>query len=487
MMNINISIRRKKASSPASHIVCGNTDYQITFTFDSEWDAYDVKTARFIWNGQYVDVVFTGNVCPVPTIRDATLCMVGVYAGDLHTTTPAYIKCDRSILCGEGSPAAPTEDVYAQIMKLLNNGGPGGGGGGVTSWNDLEDKPFDSVREWVEELPRSTFTNVRKSGNVYEVSIKNENFHCCDGFVDGDTYVVEWDGEEYECVAYASGSIVHIGGTGWPFRIWHTSSMAYCSFADERDSVTIAVRHFADNVTKIDPKYIPTISWDSLSDKPFGEDENGRVVQIDPKYVNIPPVFWDEVLRKPFGDNDDGTVTKIDPKYLPDNIGGGGGASSWHELTGKPFYAQAGDPVLGETALPIADGQTALPDVVPLTPGELYVVRWNGVEYACEAIAMEMEGLNIITLGDFAAMAGEGYSTGEPFILIFLDSDGAEAMGMGIMGAVYDGSETVVLSIHKPVVHPIHQDYIVLTSPNGTKYRLSVSDSGALSATEVTV
>ena len=49
-----------------------------------------------------------------------------MFAGDLHTTTPAYFACVPSILCGNGIPADPTPDVYAQIMELLNNISLGG-------------------------------------------------------------------------------------------------------------------------------------------------------------------------------------------------------------------------------------------------------------------------------------------------------------------------------------------------------------------------
>lgn len=128
---ISIPVRRKKASSPVEHIVCGNSDYQIAFNFDEEWSAYETKTARFIWNGRFADVVFVGDVCDVPVISNARWCSVGVFAGDLRTTTPALIACDKSILCGEGVPADPTPDVYAQIMELLNSGG-GGGADGVS-------------------------------------------------------------------------------------------------------------------------------------------------------------------------------------------------------------------------------------------------------------------------------------------------------------------------------------------------------------------
>lgn len=104
MINLNITVTKKVATylQRDGAIVCGNSDYQITFTFDAEWDAYPTKTARFIWNGKYWDQPFTGNVCPVPIITGATEVTVGVYAGDLRTTTPASIPCKRSILCGVG-------------------------------------------------------------------------------------------------------------------------------------------------------------------------------------------------------------------------------------------------------------------------------------------------------------------------------------------------------------------------------------------------
>lgn len=127
MPTIEIQVKNKIAASPVGHITCGNSDYQIKFAFDDEWKAHSVKTARFVYNGQYTDVVFDGDICPVPVISDATVCAVGVYAGNLHTTTPALVTCDKSILCGGGLPADPSPDVYAQIMELLNKGGAANG------------------------------------------------------------------------------------------------------------------------------------------------------------------------------------------------------------------------------------------------------------------------------------------------------------------------------------------------------------------------
>jgi hypothetical protein len=126
---IKISIINKYAAAEgAPVIVCGNDDYTAQFFFDAEWDAYDIKTARFVYvqNGaiKYTDVVLTGDTAPVPVMADTKEVMVGVFAGDIRTSTPAHIHCEPSIRCGTGAPADPTPDVYDQIMELLRTSGP---------------------------------------------------------------------------------------------------------------------------------------------------------------------------------------------------------------------------------------------------------------------------------------------------------------------------------------------------------------------------
>lgn len=117
---IKVMVRDKIAAADQVRYVCGNSDYALSFDFDEEWSKYEHKTARFIYNGRFVDVVFSGNECPVPIISNTYNIKVGVYAGDLSTTTPAYIPATKSILCDNAPPADPTPDVYAQIMELLN-------------------------------------------------------------------------------------------------------------------------------------------------------------------------------------------------------------------------------------------------------------------------------------------------------------------------------------------------------------------------------
>lgn len=121
-MELLVTIRDKIATyAEMRPYVCGNSDYVIHFDMDAEWAAHETKTARFVKDdGTYHDQVFTGNDCPVPVISNTYGIRVGAFAGDLHTTTPAYIPAKKSILCGSSLPAAPSDDVYAQIMEHLN-------------------------------------------------------------------------------------------------------------------------------------------------------------------------------------------------------------------------------------------------------------------------------------------------------------------------------------------------------------------------------
>ena len=112
-------------------IVCKNEKYQIYFTFDRAWNAYTKKTARFIWNGEYQDVEFTGNVCPAPEIQSAPYVTVGVFVEDvIRTSTGARIPCQPSILCVNSKPSA-------------GNTGPDGRFGII----DVTELPTKNIRE----------------------------------------------------------------------------------------------------------------------------------------------------------------------------------------------------------------------------------------------------------------------------------------------------------------------------------------------------
>ena len=123
MMNyINITVRGKIARAEGrARVVCGNSDYAVRFDFDADWAEYTVKTARFVSeDGSYTDVQFEGEDCSVPILRNTRTLLVGVFAGNLRTTTAALIHAVPCITDPDGTPSDPTSDVYAQLMERFN-------------------------------------------------------------------------------------------------------------------------------------------------------------------------------------------------------------------------------------------------------------------------------------------------------------------------------------------------------------------------------
>lgn len=124
MPTIKVQVAGKAAKNltPEEKIVCRNSDYKVEFEFDEPWEEHELKTALFVYNGASVPVPFSGNICEVPVLYNTTLCAIGVFAGDLITTTPAYADCEKSIgdLGGEIPP--PTEDVYNKLVQMIESG-----------------------------------------------------------------------------------------------------------------------------------------------------------------------------------------------------------------------------------------------------------------------------------------------------------------------------------------------------------------------------
>lgn len=118
---IDVEVRNKIATQTNDTVyVCGNSDFVVNFDFDDEWAEHEYKTARFVFDGKFVDAIFSGNECSVPVISDTYKIKVGVYVGDLKTSTPALVIAKKSILCGGGTPVPDTPDVYGQMMEVFN-------------------------------------------------------------------------------------------------------------------------------------------------------------------------------------------------------------------------------------------------------------------------------------------------------------------------------------------------------------------------------
>ena len=120
MPQLIIKIKDKIAKPLNNCVICDNSDYTVKFIFDEEWEKEPLRIARFIWNKQYVDVQFTGDTCEVPVVSKTNNLAIGVYAGDLRTTTPAILTCYTSILSEDVVEHSVTPSEYEEIMKLLN-------------------------------------------------------------------------------------------------------------------------------------------------------------------------------------------------------------------------------------------------------------------------------------------------------------------------------------------------------------------------------
>ena len=298
---IDITIRNKIATANNTLYICGNGDFVIHFDFDDEWAEHDVKTARFIsGDGKYQDVVFQGVECPVPVISDTYKIKVGVYAGNLRTTTPAIISAKKSILCGGGLPAAPAPDVYAQIMSMLDGGQGGGSVGGLT-WADLGESKEERTL-----LPETVVND--GSGNapvpldldITQISI-------------GDKLTVVFDGVSYP-VTVADLSFLEPGAIGFgnlgafelpsndePFFVVGIPTggvMMQMDTSDDADH-TIAIHGVVTKYNPIPAEYLPAGGgggstvfdyWDSRmcdmeTGTPISADEFHAAVNKGPIYV----------------------------------------------------------------------------------------------------------------------------------------------------------------------------------------------------------
>jgi hypothetical protein len=114
-------------------------------------------------NGKAIDQVFAGNVCPIPVIQNTLITWVGVFAGTvndgtLSTSTPALVKCVPCITDGDKIPLPPPDDVYNQIIELINSGllrGPQGekgekgekGEAGAVKFVPVSELPTENIEE----------------------------------------------------------------------------------------------------------------------------------------------------------------------------------------------------------------------------------------------------------------------------------------------------------------------------------------------------
>lgn len=147
MPTIHINVKNRVATANGdSRIINGNSDYSIEFDFDSEWADLNNKIGIFAYNDAaahkwaYQPVMFSGNTCAVPILRDIHCVYVGVTAGNVRVTTPAKVQCRLSISDYADTEEPPSADIWGQILAKLDelqteiDEIKAGGVGGTPDW-----------------------------------------------------------------------------------------------------------------------------------------------------------------------------------------------------------------------------------------------------------------------------------------------------------------------------------------------------------------
>lgn len=125
MPTIDIIIRNKTASAVNPPcIVCGNSDCNVKFDFDDEWQAHNNKIGVFAYNrcGEWrsENVLFEGDTCPVPALHGVRSVWIGVTAGDVRTSTPADVPCRMGATDFSDTEEPPSADIWGQILAKLD-------------------------------------------------------------------------------------------------------------------------------------------------------------------------------------------------------------------------------------------------------------------------------------------------------------------------------------------------------------------------------
>ena len=163
-----------------------------------------------------------------------------------------------------------------------------------------------------------------------------------------------------------------------------------------------------------------------------------------------------------------GVVTDGLTKWKAIDPPSGGGASSWNDLTDKPFYeSQVETDVLEKQTI---DGFAYSESWYAYTPGAVspaqfvlvsgntYLVEWDGTVYTCEAYAYEQGGYSVVAIGN-GSQIGQP-SNGEPFLIVYNTTVDVTQ----IFSNSEDASHTVRIYTTEKTIKQLDEKYLPMES-----------------------
>lgn len=117
-------------------------------------------------------------------------------------------------------------------------------------------------------------------------------------------------------------------------------------------------------------------------------------------------------------------------------------------------------------------------------------VSLDGTEYRTSVKILSDGNSTVQVIGNFHFINPDAPDTGEPFTAAMTLANEVTAPGQSICSfytTLSGDKHTVKIFLVGEIVHPVDEKFMpVLTSPNGTKFKITVGDTGTISATEVT-
>ena len=186
--------------------------------------------------------------------------------------TPAVTLPDENTLRMAFTPSKDDMPDVAHTDITLPSGG-----GVQPDWNQNDDTQSDYVKNrpfYSGDIVETVFVEESSVSFVEHNGLYMTEFPSTFGATVGETYTVYWDGAAYECTCVDIGGDLLIGNlsitdagsdTGEPFfmQVYNGQGIIIAT-ADTSASHTLSISRIAQEVVKIDEKYLPTIPADKL-------------------------------------------------------------------------------------------------------------------------------------------------------------------------------------------------------------------------------